>query len=286
VNGHPVLGAAQYNTWANELTKIGAPFDQYQLDDISLPGMDRYKVYFFLNAFNLSDTQRQNIRKVLAKSGKTAVWLYAPGFSDGKTLSAENIAQITGFKVAYDAASKGLPEVEIDPNHAFTAGIEKGHRFKAKPYQHHVGPFEFGPIFEITDPSAEVLGKYPDTGKVACAHKKTADGHSIYLTIPYIDSALARAICKASGVHMYASDDVYLDATRRLLTITSTAAGYRSMIKLPSRGTVYDVFADRVVATDAISFRAEVAPLSTALYYVGSEGDMKQFVESLKGNTK
>ena len=81
---------------------------------------------------------------------------------------------------------------------------------------------------------------------------------------------------------MYANDDVYLDATRHLLTITSTSDGYHSMIKLPARGAVYDVFADRVVARDTSSFRADVAPLSTSLYYVGPEGDMKWFVDSLK----
>lgn len=65
MTGHHLLASAQYNTWANELTKLGAPFDQYQLDDVALPGMDRYKVYFFLNAFNVSPKQKENIHRLL-----------------------------------------------------------------------------------------------------------------------------------------------------------------------------------------------------------------------------
>lgn len=277
---HNLLASAQFNTSAKELTKLGAPFDQYLLDDVALAGMDRYKVYFFLNAFNVTEKQKENIRKLLAKPGKTAVWLYAPGFSDGAGLSTKNIEELTGFKVAFEKR-KGVPEVEINPAHSFTAGVEQGHRLQPVRYQHNPGVFEIGPIFDITDPAADVLGRYTDNGKVACAYKKVGDGNFIYMAIPYMDSTLARSICRASGVHLYADNDVYLDATRHFLTITATESGYRSKIKLPTRGVVYDVFERRVVDKDTDSFQTEVPPLTTALYYIGLEGEMKRFVNNL-----
>jgi hypothetical protein len=280
VNGHHLLASSQFNVWANELTKLGAPFDQFQLDDVSLPGMDRYKVYFFINAFNVNEKQRASIHKLLAKSGKTAVWLYASGISNGKTLSANNIEELTGFKVSFENRM-ALPEVEIDAGSAFTAGVEKGHKFRPKPYQQHAGPFEIGPIVEIVDSSAKTLAHYVEGGKVAAAHKKTADGNSVFIAIPYVDAAFARAICKASGVHLYSNKDVFLDATRHLMTITATAEGFRSSIELPQRGCVYDVFAGKMIAEDVKSFMADVPPLTSSLYYIGNKQEVERFAKSL-----
>jgi len=281
MTGNHLLASTQYNVWANELTKIGAPFDQFQLDDVALPGMDRYKVYFFLNAFNVSDQQREAIGKLLAQSGKTAVWLYAPGFCNGQTLSEQNIEALTGFKVTYEN-HKALPEIEIDPSNPFSAGVPKGHRIKPRPYQHHAGPFEIGPIFETVDPDAKIFGKYVDSGKSACAVKKVGNSNSIYVAIPYIDATLARSICKAAGVHLYSAKDVFLDASHHFLSITATDAGFKSSIKLPGKSSVYDIFNGKMVATDVNSFSADVLPLTTSLYYIGSDTEVKSFAGGLK----
>lgn len=282
MTGHHLLASTQYNTWANELTKLGAPFDQYQLDDISLPAMDQYKVYIFLNAFNIDDIRREKIRKLLEKPGKTVVWLYAPGFSDGNSLSVDNIRRLTGFKVEMENRV-GLPEAKIDVTHRFTAGVSKDHVIRPHPYEHHAGPFQIGPIFDIVDDSATPLGHYTDTGKVACAFKTFGpNNRAIYMAIPYLDSALARSICRAAGVHLYSENDIYLDASRRLLTITSTAEGYHSTIQLPQRCAVYDIFNKRQVASDTDAFQADVPPLTTVLYFVGPAAEMIKLDQELR----
>jgi hypothetical protein len=66
------------------------------------------------------------------------------------------------------------------------------------------------------------------------------------------------------------------------MTITATGEGYRSPIKLPQRSSVYDVFGGKIVARNVIAFQADVPPLTTLLYYIGSEAQMKQFAERLR----
>ena len=127
MDGRRLLGSCQYQTACYELPKLGAPVDYYLLDDIGLPSARQYKVYVFLNAYYLTAKQRAQVKSVAMQPGKTAVWLYAPGFCDGDRLSTANIADLTGFAVGYDA-QEIKAEATVLPGHALTQNIPPGQR--------------------------------------------------------------------------------------------------------------------------------------------------------------
>jgi hypothetical protein len=63
-----------------ELCRLGAPVDHYELRDILAPGAKRYKLYLMLNGFSLSEEERRLIDRRLRRDGAILVWMYAPGW--------------------------------------------------------------------------------------------------------------------------------------------------------------------------------------------------------------
>jgi beta-galactosidase len=61
-----------------QLHRMGAPFDAVLLDD--LEKLRPYKLYIFLNTFRVTPEQRAAIARVVKRAGRTALWVYAPGF--------------------------------------------------------------------------------------------------------------------------------------------------------------------------------------------------------------
>ncbi|MFB9966418.1 hypothetical protein ACFFOP_27955 [Sinosporangium siamense] len=92
-----------------ELSKAGAPFDRYVIDDLvegRVPG--HYKVYVFPDAFRLDAAQRAAIA-VLKSAGRTLVWGWAPGYADRAGLSKADVESLTGFDLDLVTASGGPP---------------------------------------------------------------------------------------------------------------------------------------------------------------------------------
>lgn len=118
-NEGPVLGRPD---GIGELTKAGAPFDRYMIEDLAEGKVpDRYKVYIFQDAFYLTETQKKAIEKLKGK-GRTLVWQWAPGFVSDQGLSRERMEQLTGFK--YSLITKQMQ----DPagGASWTDGFESG----------------------------------------------------------------------------------------------------------------------------------------------------------------
>lgn len=278
---HKLLASAQYQFGYFETTKLGAPVDYYLVDDIGLPSLDQYKVLVFANAYNLSQTQRDIIKSRFLKAGKTVVWLYAPGFSDERTLSVEHMKDLTGIGIGLDAEMMTTPEVRIEPGHALTAGVLAGLKVYPHQWEHDIEPVRLGPLFYVDDKDAEILGRYAHNSKPAYAAKKMNGGTSVYMAVPYMDASVLRAVCKSAGVHLYTDQDAYLDATHNYLLISATQSGIDRTISLPHRSTVYDVWAHRVLARNADSFRAAIGPLDTGFYFIGSDAEVDGFVKRL-----
>ena len=93
------LNACVRSVFVNELPKCGVPYDSYELGDIANPNLLDYKAYFFPNAFTLSDSQRKAIKARVMRRGKTAIWVYAPGYFRDGVGNVGNIADMTGVEV-------------------------------------------------------------------------------------------------------------------------------------------------------------------------------------------
>ena len=88
------------------LPACGVPFDSYELSDIADPRLPEYKVYLFPNAFTLSEEMRGKIKEKVRRAGKTAIWVYAPGYYRNGVGDKANVEDMTGVAVERKAAKK------------------------------------------------------------------------------------------------------------------------------------------------------------------------------------
>ena len=79
------------------LPRTGVPFDSYELSDIADPRLPDYKVYVFPNAFTLSEELRAKIKERVRRAGKTAIWVYAPGYFRDGVGDKANVEELTGI---------------------------------------------------------------------------------------------------------------------------------------------------------------------------------------------
>ena len=78
------------------LCRTGAPFDVYSFNDIPVVDLSRYKVVCLPGTFLITPERAEILKKYILTRGRTVVWVYAPGISDGKTLDTARIKQWTG----------------------------------------------------------------------------------------------------------------------------------------------------------------------------------------------
>lgn len=81
------------------LPLCGVPYDSYELTDIASPRLPDYRVYMFLNAFTLSEEMRAAIKARVRRAGRTAVWVYAPGYYRRGEGSVSNVCELTGMDI-------------------------------------------------------------------------------------------------------------------------------------------------------------------------------------------
>lgn len=279
-DGYKPLISAQYQTSFFETTKLGAPVDYYELNDISFDSMNQYKVYVFLNAYNLTKSQRDAIKARVRRVGKTAVWLYGAGYNNGLTISEANIQDLTGINTGC-TIERRLPTVKFEQGHILTANLPAGYTLQPQRWEYDARPYEIGPIFHVNDSSAEALGRYEHDSQVAYASKMVDGGRSIFLAIPYISSSVLRDICRVAGVSLYTQNDTYLDATRHFILITNTENDFNQTITLPQKATIYDISNSKLIASNVKSFMAKIAPFTSSVYFTGTDAEVTAFRKKL-----
>ena len=273
-DGRNPLTSAQYQATVFELTKLGTPIDYYELSDISLDCMSQYKLYVFLNAYNLTTAQRDVIKAVVRQTGKTAVFLYGTGYNNGTTNSAANVQDLTGM-VTQVTLEKRFPTV----NFVSDANLPANYTLQPHPWENDSDPgaYTIGPIFDVdTDTNRTILGRYAHNNKVACASKTVGNGKSVYLGIPYMSSALLRKICRDSGVFLYSQNYLYLDADQHFILITNGSTAFNGSIALPQSSQVYDLWNNSIVTTGT-SFTANIPANVSRMYFYGTSAEVAAF---------
>ena len=107
--------APAFKTWCleelqvNALPSCGVPFDSYELSDIADPRLPEYKVYVFPNAFTLDDGLRAKIKGLVRRAGKTAIWIFAPGYYRNGEGSVANVVDVTGVPVVERPLDESKP---------------------------------------------------------------------------------------------------------------------------------------------------------------------------------
>ncbi len=191
------------------LGRMGAPYGQYLLDDVTAGRVDA-KMFVFLNAWYLAAEQQKQILD--ATQGKLRVWCYAPGYQQPDGASINAMRELTGLKLAPVSSEKAWAEpTEAGKRLGLTAGfgLEKS----------------VTPLFAAVDATPdETLAAYPN-GSAAVALRRTANGWSLFVGPPGLTSELLRlAACKA-GVHLFTQADCNVYANGPYVVLHASQEG-------------------------------------------------------------
>lgn len=219
----------------SELHHIGAGLDFYFNRDIE--DMPDYKVYLMINLFNLSDNERDAIRKKATKNGAMIIWLYAPGFinpDEEKRVSLKNIEELIGMKVGCEEGyCAPVFQVEYPLSDAVKlADIDREYGHIYKPYvssysfYNEVGPHIESSRFYIDDDSVTVLGRYTSDGKTALAMKKDSYGiTNVYCASRILNAELLTSLAEYAGCHIYNHKEDCILVNNNFLTVHAAYTG-------------------------------------------------------------
>jgi len=252
------------------LARFGAPYDMYLLDDFVEGRLRPYKLYLFLNAFHLNSTRRGKLSRELRQEGRTAAWIYAPGYIKDD-LSVENMKELTGFK--FEKNEYPWPSFMhiTDFNHPITADLSQDLFWNYNT--------ALGPLFNLKDPDAKTLGQVvfsQGTCAPGMGVKAFSEWTSIYIAVPNVPAQVLRGLARSADVHLYNNAGDVLYASNRLLGIHTVSGGERTY-KLPYKvEQVYDLFNNNSIARDTDSFKVTLSPKSSELYYTGDRSTLSK----------
>jgi hypothetical protein len=258
------------------LSRLGAPYDLYLLDDLLGGGLPAYKLYVFLNAFRMTAGRREALALQLRRDGRTALWVYAPGFVDDAP-SLEAMRELTGIGFESGLQPWGPFAHITRTDHAITRDVSPDLFWGTNS--------ALGPLFHVKDPDATVLGQVVySLGRCrpGLAVKEFPQWRSVYSAAPNLPAPVLRGIARYAGVHLYSEAGDVLYATPDLLAV-HTAVGGRRTFRLPAKAeVVYDLYNGGVVAKRADRFETVLEPASTSLWYTGPRAALEPLLAALK----
>jgi hypothetical protein len=255
----------QQRLWG--LPRMGAPFDVFLLDDLLAGKLPPYKLYVFMNPFRLDGPRRTALANELRRDGRTALWIYAPGYiRDAPGL--DNMEDLAGIHFGLGEQPWG-PLVHVtDFGHPVTRNLPRDLAWGTNS--------KLAPVFHVEDPGARVLGEVvysQGNCRPGFAVKEFGNWRSVYSAAPNLPASVLREIARFAGVHIYSDAGDVLYANRSLLGLHSVSGGER-VIRLPRRApVVFDVFKGGKVANDTAELRFVLEPRSTALFSIGVPPD-------------
>jgi hypothetical protein len=264
--GVELLNPLRYAQVMYHLCRIGAPFDLRLHNDLERSDVPDYRLYLFLDTLYLTGRERELLRRVVHRRGKTALWVFAPGIIGDDGLRIEHVAELTGMRVKMalrgDWGDGGpLQQCLADFEHPITRGIRPGTVFGTDA--------AIGPMVFVDDPDARVLGKllplHEREGPPGFAVKQLTQGKSIFCAVPNLPSDLLRNIARFAGCHVYADEDDVVYANSRFLAIHALRGGQKR-IRLRQRTDVYDALTGSAIARGVDQFEDRFDQCGTRLY--------------------
>jgi len=252
------------------LAHMGAPYDLYLLRDFIEGKLRPYKLYIFLNPIQLDEKRREALKKEIRKEGRTALWIYAPGYIKDSP-SLENMIDLTGFKFGMNKHPWASFLHITEFNHPITTQLSQDLYWGTDS--------RLAPNFYLDDPEATVLGQAvfaQGTCKPGFGVKVFPDWNSIYISVPNVPSSVLRGIACFAKIHLYNDQGDVLSVSRELLSVHTISGGLRNF-SLPQKvEIIYDLLNRKIIARETDSFEVTLSPVSTVLYYTGDESRLSE----------
>ena len=106
---------------ASKLKCLGAPVDMIFLSQLDQADLSRYRLLVFPHPLFLTSQQRSTLAK--ATAGKTTLWLWAPGITDGEQFSPDLVRDVTGISVHLEGDGVAANSVLCHSDHPLTRNI-------------------------------------------------------------------------------------------------------------------------------------------------------------------
>jgi hypothetical protein len=244
------------------LNRSGAAWDNYLLSD--LPKIGKYRVYLFVNCFDITDAQKKYIDQNLKKDGNILVWVNAAGIVRSEagstygqaTYDPKRMDEVTGFNL------QQLPDGQLATRllpgkNPLQQGIKEEIVFGNSRVT--------GPRFSVQDGVA--LGRFNDNDQTALAMKRFDNWTSIYSSSPNLPATLLRNIAtlgKVPVVNERDSDITYV--SKNLFAVHSLGGGERTFQVQTRHKTAQELFTGKTYPVQNGQFTATVPDGGTVLF--------------------
>ena len=263
----------------SEIHRIGAGIDFYFHNDMDNEDMPDYKVYLMINLFNLTDAQRQVIRKKAAKNGAMIIWLYAPGYINpdkDNRICVKNIEDTTGMHVEM-GEELCVPSFKVDyPINELVkyANPDREYGHITREYVNNisffddVGPYVAKSYFYIDDDSVTELGKYSFNDKCALAMKKNNDGVTdVYCATRILHAELITSLAEYMGCHIFNNKEDCIYANNNFVTVHAYYTG-KHIIKLREKCNPFEVYEKKYYGKNVDTLEIEMKKGDTLMFSI------------------
>ncbi len=230
----PVYGAANaylhgplLYMFRSQWYRMGAPVGMYLLSDLLQGYVPKSRLYILLNAWSLSSSDISRIHRNTRRHRCMVLWMYAPGAADTQT-PVQTIREITGITVTtHEPISLSCVTAQGQPFHIHDS-----------PYTQETS-MSVQPTLCATDPQADVMARYTETGLPAVVVKKIGAHLSAWSGVPWLPSSLLRDLARMTGVHIYNTQNDIVAAGRGWVSLHATEAGEHRLF-MPRRTSLVD----------------------------------------------
>lgn len=168
---------------AEALQRVGVALDHIYLFDLQQIDLNAYKAVLFMNAWQLSPEQRRFIRDSVAQNGRTLIWNYGAGYSDGRHIGKELAEQLTGIELQpVEMTTKPVWIIRSDT-------IEN--------------PEPLAPLLLVADQNAEPLAILQQNGSVVLARKTYPTHKVVVASVPLQRSTVFRNLLQGAGCRLW-----------------------------------------------------------------------------------
>jgi hypothetical protein len=228
-----------------------APYDATLLSCLDHVDTAQYKLVIMLNTFRLDATQRDLIDRKLKNNGRNILWLYAPGYFRGDTVSADP----SGISDLTDIPVQTQPRPVTDAKAEFGGDIPPVSLPQGDSF-----------IVPATD-GIEILARRSDTREMVVAKRDAGEWTSIYSAAAPLPRQFVRQIASNAGVHLYhekPEDSLY--ANKSFLTLAASETAGPRTLRLKRPATVRDAVTNEVMCTNADTFTADFKTTETRVF--------------------
>lgn len=233
-----------------DINLAGVPYRVYLQSDLGDPDLPDHRVWIFVNAYAISDSERAGIER-LKSAGRTLVFIHAPG-AFGAHDTAGAIAEVTGIAVKPAEGLTSPQTIPLETGHPVLEGLVGGLNMPGGVKS---------PLFEVTDADAVPLARYGGSQKTSAALRDFGDWRSVYVSGPGLTPEFVHNLAKWAGCWCAAPPGDAVYASQSFMTIHALFPGAKTLtLAGPSRVTDLisgEVISDRTQTIDVRMQRGE-----------------------------